>query len=163
MGFSFKAFLHVTGAVALTAMMISFSAPAQAEEMGYTRPKPPPGPDQVQAYEPEGRTPWRGWIVRRGRVFRADEARGNERAAKFAAKHVCERKGGYTCDVTDAIAIPEDEGWVVAAITCRRGAKKGYFLGASSLNYSWDVAVGKARKAGFRPSDCSEIPLKSVN
>lgn len=66
---------------------------SQAEEM--TIPRRPP----IVAYGNDDATSWRGWVVSpKGRVFRADEVRFDEKSAKYAAKGVCEKKGGLTCD-----------------------------------------------------------------
>jgi len=130
---------------------------ARSEEMTDVRSP------RVVASGRDDATSWRGWVVSpKGRVFRADETRFDEKSAKFAAKGVCEKKGGRTCDPKKAIAVPETGEWIVTAVACNRGGKKAYFLGGSALGGAWDKAMDKANEAGFRAADCEEIALRNT-
>src|SRR5271165_1139625 len=105
-----------TAPVVLFAAAIFLVGKAQSEEMTITKRAP------IVAYGADDATSWRGWVVSpKGRVFRADETRLDEKSAKYAAKGVCEKKGGVTCDLKKTIAVPETGEWVVSAIECKRG------------------------------------------
>jgi hypothetical protein len=95
---------------------------------------------------------WLGFAVSPSRrVFKSD-ALGREIDARNTAKKECETTTLRTCYV---IAVPESAD--VSAVGCTYGGRSESFLGGSALNAQKDIALNKAKGAGFPESTCAEF------
>ncbi len=97
-------------------------------------------------------TVWYGFAVsRNGRGFKSDGgiSEADERAS---ARSECENASGRTC-----VAISVPESWKVVGLHCGNGSGLSAFVGGSYQGLAKDVALDKARDAGFSESQCIEV------
>jgi hypothetical protein len=98
------------------------------------------------------RTLWYGFAVSpNGRGFQSGGgiSEADERAA---ARNECENASGRTC-----VAISVPESWDVVGLHCRNGSVFNGFVGGSYQGFAKNVALDKARDAGFGGSQCIEV------
>jgi hypothetical protein len=135
----------LAGAVVLTFMIPSLVSAAEVT------PQPTPAPQSPRIAGNTG-TSWLGFAVSPSRrVFKSDPLRG-EIDARNTAKKECETTTLRTCYV---IAVPESAD--VSAVGCTYGGRSESFLGGSALNAQKDIALNKAKGAGFPESTCAEF------
>ncbi len=85
------------------------------------------------------------------RVFQS-AAQRNETAARNEALQECQSKSQRTCS---GIAVTSQAD--VIAIGCNDGNQVNAFVGGSTQGNAMEVALGKAKAAGFSANSCKQI------